>query len=122
MTIKKKIKKVTKNPKIKSNPEWFDALIGRKRTSIEADVHSIGVDGGVIILRGSKMAELNSDLEGLLNQKMSSLKIEFIPFNSKKRYILNKTSKDIEIDLDDEGMGGYRNLIQGPKGRGRSRK
>lgn len=107
MTIKKAVKKKTRSKtktKVRSNPVWWDKVLGKKRTSIEPGAYPFEVTDGIIILRGDKAASSLSELDTVFASSLKNLKIEFEPYNSGgKRYTLNKV-KTRETELEDGEM------------------
>lgn len=106
----KKTKKRTKSKSKRSNPEWFDKLIGKK--PISRDTINISVRDGTISLSGKKFVESGKELNDILETTLKDLKIEFIPLTEKgRRYILNRVPFD---DQEESGSEPY--TYYGPRG------
>jgi hypothetical protein len=102
MTVRKTTKKRTIKSRKRPNPEWWDKLVGSKKSTLEPGAYPFAVTDGVIILKGEKVASSLSEIDTLFSSRLKNLQIEFEPYNTGKRYILNKAKGSPEAELEDD--------------------
>jgi hypothetical protein len=115
MTVKKITKK--KITRKRSNPKWWDTITGAKKSSIEPGAYSFKVKDGVIILRGEKVASSLSEIDGMFSSRLKNLQIEFEPYNTGKRYVLNKEEDSKRSSISDDDDRQMEQLARQARGR-----
>ena len=103
MTVRKTTKKRTIKSRKRPNPEWWDKFTGAKKSSLEPGAYPFAVTDGVIILKGEKVASSLAEIDALFSSRLKNLQIEFEPYNTGKRYVLNKVKGSSEVELDSDG-------------------
>jgi hypothetical protein len=101
MTVRKTTKKRI-SKKVKSNPKIWDYLTGAKKSSIEPGAYPFKVTDGVIILKGEKVASSLSEIDAMFSSRLKNLQIEFEPYNTGKRYVLNKEESSRRSSISDD--------------------
>ena len=116
MTVRKKTtkKKITKK---RSNPKLWDYLTGAKKSTIEPGSYSFKVTDGVIILKGEKVASALSDVDTMFSSRLKNLQIEFEPYNTGKRYTLNKEESSSRSSISDDDDRQMEQLARQARGR-----
>lgn len=99
MTVKQ-IKKARKPNSRKSNPGLLSRVFGKSAT--RRDGTSIMVLDGTVYISGKKFKEIGSELYDILEKELKTVKLEFQPLGSNKKYILNRpVDKNIGDDEDE---------------------
>lgn len=116
MTVRKKTtkKKITKK---RSNPKLWDYLTGAKKSSVEPGAYPFKVTDGVIILKGEKVASSLSEIDAMFSSRLKNLQIEFEPYNTGKRYVLNKEESSSRSSVSDDDDRQMEQLARQARGR-----
>lgn len=116
MTVRKKTtkKKITKK---RSNPKLWDYLTGAKKSSVEPGAYPFKVTDGVIILKGEKVASSLSEIDAMFSSRLKNLQIEFEPYNTGKRYVLNKEESSSRSSISDDDDRQMEQLARQARGR-----
>lgn len=116
MTVRKKTtkKKITRK---RSNPKLWDYLTGAKKSTIEPGSYSFKVTDGVIILKGEKVASSLSEIDAMFSSRLKNLQIEFEPYNTGKRYVLNKEESSSRSSISDDDDRQMEQLARQARGR-----
>lgn len=117
MTVRKKTTKKKITRKVKSNPKLWDYLTGAKKSTIEPGSYSFKVTDGVIILKGEKVASALSDVDTMFSSRLKNLQIEFEPYNTGKRYTLNKEESSSRSSISDDDDRQMEQLARQARGR-----
>ena len=116
MTVRKKTTK-QKITKKRSNPKLWDYLTGAKKSSVEPGAYPFKVTDGVIILKGEKVASSLSEIDAMFSSRLKNLQIEFEPYNTGKRYVLNKEESSSRSSISDDDDRQMEQLARQARGR-----
>lgn len=116
MTVRKKTTK-KKISKKRSNPKLWDYLTGAKKSSVEPGAYPFKVTDGVIILKGEKVASSLSEIDAMFSSRLKNLQIEFEPYNTGKRYVLNKEESSSRSSISDDDDRQMEQLARQARGR-----